>query len=179
MTPPPPPAPPMPRPPAPTPWRTIRDAGPADHAASVHANLQLALETEGKTLDPEVLAAGVSVALADPDRLRYWVADMSGQVVGVAAITREWTDWRNGWIWWLQSVYVWPEHRTQGVFRALYHHIRAQGRRSADVIGLRLYVEDGNTRGRRTYEALGMKPGGYSVYEDLWLDPRRSPPESS
>jgi GNAT superfamily N-acetyltransferase len=156
----------------------IRDARPGDHAAIVHGNSQLALETEGKTLDPDVLAQGVATALADTDRLRYWVAEIDDQIVGHAAITREWSDWRNGWLWWLQSVYVWPEHRAQGVFRALYQHIRSESIRAADVIGLRLYVEEGNLRAQSTYRALGMKPGGYAVYEDLWIDARPQPPES-
>jgi GNAT superfamily N-acetyltransferase len=150
---------------------TIRDAHHGDRAAIVHANAQLALETESKTLDLSVLAAGVAAALAEPDRLRYWVAEIDGRVIGQAAVSREWSDWRNGWIWWLQSVYVWPEHRSQGVFRALFERIRADALRAPDVIGLRLYVEDSNTPAQRVYKALGMNPCGHSVYENLWCDP--------
>ena len=89
--------------------------------------------------------------------------------VGQAAVTREWSDWRKGWIWWFQSVYVAAPFRGRGVFRGLYHHIRDEARSLPDVIGLRLYVEDANQPAQRTYQALGMKPGGYSVYQDLWI----------
>jgi GNAT superfamily N-acetyltransferase len=155
-------APPLPR---------VRPAGPADLAAIVAFNRLLALETESKVLDPATLEAGVAIALADPDRLRYWVAELDGapHPVGQAAVTREWSDWRTGWIWWFQSVYVAAPFRGRGVFRTLYHHIRDEARSLPDVIGLRLYVEDANGPAQKTYLALGMKPGGYSVYEDLWI----------
>jgi GNAT superfamily N-acetyltransferase len=150
---------------------TIRPAGPGDHAIIVEFNRRLALETESKTLDPAILEAGVAIALADPDRLRYWVAEWEGepQPVGQAAVTREWSDWRMGWIWWFQSVYVAAPFRGRGVFRALYQQIRQEARSDPDVIGLRLYVEDANATAQKTYRSLGMKPGGYSVYEDLWI----------
>ena len=149
----------------------IRPAVAADLAAIVEFNRLLALETESKVLDPAILEAGVACALADPDRLRYWVAELDGesQPVGQAAITREWSDWRNGWIWWFQSVYVAAPFRGRGVFRGLYHHIRDEARSLPDVIGLRLYVEDGNHPAHKTYQALGMRPGGYSVYQELWI----------
>ena len=117
----------------------------------------------------------MDAALADPDRrLRYWVAepDPGGRVVGQAAISREWSDWRDGWLWWFQSVYVHPEARGQGVFRALHGHVRALALASPDVIGLRLYVEDANERAQRVYQALGMRPGGYHVYEEIWIGGR-------
>ena len=130
-------------------------------------------------LDPAVLDRGVARALADPDRLRYWVAETrcaeDSRLVGQTAITREWSDWRDGWVWWLQSVYIDADFRGQGIFRALYQHIRDAARAEPDVIGIRLYVENGNLRAQKTYEALGMKPGGYSVLEELWLG--RSPGE--
>ena len=110
--------------------------------------------------------------LADPARLRYWVAEVGspGTVVGQAAITQEWSDWRNGWLWWFQSVYIARPNRGYGIFRALYHHIHQQARDNAEVIGLRLYVENSNQPAQRTYQALGMKPGGYSVFESLFVD---------
>lgn len=149
----------------------VRPAAMDDLPVIVEYNRLLALETESKVLDRDVLKAGVSCALADPDRLRYWVAELDGhsRPVGQAAITREWSDWRRGWIWWFQSVYVAAPFRGRGVFRSLYHHVRAEARSDPDVIGLRLYVEDANEPAHRTYQALGMKPGGYSVYEDLWI----------
>ena len=124
----------------------IREAVPGDLPAIVEFNRLLALETESKVLDPDVLGRGVAQALADPDRIRYWVATIPGspRLAGQAAITREWSDWRNGWIWWFQSVYVAQPFRRQGIFRALYRHIRDEARSRPDVIGLRLYVEDAN-----------------------------------
>jgi GNAT superfamily N-acetyltransferase len=150
----------------------IRDACLADQRVIAEFNRRLALETESKVLDAAVLERGVAQALADPDRIRYWIAAVPGsdQIAGQAAITREWSDWRNGWIWWLQSVYVAEPFRRQGIFRALYRHIHDQARGRLDVIGLRLYVENANHRAHQTYMALGMKPGRYSVYEDLWVE---------
>src|SRR5262249_16676603 len=153
------------------PPRRIRPAEPSDLAVIVEFNRRLACESEAKVLDPEILEAGVAIALADPDRLRYWVAEVDGesQPVGQAAITREWSDWRRGGIWGCQSVYVTASFRRRGVFHSLYEHIRAEARSLPDVIGLRLYVEDTNAPAQRTYRAMGMKPGGYSVYEELWI----------
>ena len=159
----------------PPPRPRVRDALPGDRTAIVEFNARLARETEGKELDRPVLARGVGAALADPDRrLRYWVAELEpgGPVVGQAAISREWSDWRDGWLWWFQSVYVHPEARGKGVFRALHAHVRALALASEDVIGLRLYVEDANERAQRVYQALGMRPGGYRVYEELWIPDR-------
>ncbi len=149
----------------------VRDARPADHAAIVAYNSALALETEHKTLDPAVVSRGVTRALADPARLRYWVAQdtSTGRVIGQAAITREWSDWRDGDIWWLQSVFVDEEHRGRGVFRTLLEAIRSAARSTPGVIGLRLYVEAANHRAQQTYRALGLVPEGYEVYGDLWI----------
>lgn len=148
----------------------IRDARHEDQDTLVELSRQLALETEGKTLDLEILLRGVQSALADPDRLRFWVAEQGGMVVGQSAITREWSDWRNGWVWWLQSVFVKTEARGQGVFRALHQHIQACAKSDPDVIGLRLYVEQDNTSAQATYRNLGFEPGGYLVYEEMWRD---------
>jgi GNAT superfamily N-acetyltransferase len=154
----------------------VRDARPADRDTIVAYNMRLAEETERKVLDPSVLTPGVEAALADPGRLRYWMAEIDGEVVGQAAITREWSDWRNGWLWWLQSVYVRPDARGRGVFRALYRQIRTEAIAAGDVIGLRLYVEDENRAAQSTYQALGMKRGGYHVLEELWIDVQFIPP---
>ncbi len=107
----------------------IRRATPNDADVVVEFNRRLAIETEGKTLDLTVLAAGVAAGLADPTRALYFVAETNGTVIGQAAVTFEWSDWRNGWIWWLQSVYIRLEYRRRGVFRSLYQHIHeiAQG----------------------------------------------------
>ncbi len=153
----------------PAPSITIRPARLDDLDLIVVFNARLALETESKTLDRSVLELGVRAAIAEPERLRYWIAERDGVIAGQAANTREWSDWRNGWIWWLQSVYVAEPHRSAGVFRALYHQIRAEAQAQPDVIGLRLYVEHANARAQDAYTRLGMSPGGYEVFEELWL----------
>jgi GNAT superfamily N-acetyltransferase len=94
-------------------------------------------------------------------------------------VTREWSDWRNGWLWWYQSVYVRPDARRRGVFRALHGHVRDAARTAGDVIGLRLYVEQANDRAQRTYRALGLKPGGYFVLEEIWPERFGASPSGS
>ena len=150
----------------------VRDARPDDLDVIVDFNKRLASETEDIILDRATLERGVRLALADPDRLRYWVAVLNGteEVVGQAAITREWSDWRNGWLWWFQSVYVRPDARGRGVFRALFRQIHADGRDAVNVVGLRLYVEKDNAAAQETYRSLGMKDGHYHVYEEIWPD---------
>lgn len=143
----------------------IRDARPHDRDAIAAHNAAMGLETEGKTLDRETLAQGVAAALADPTKLRYWVAEHHGDVIGQAGVTLEWSDWRNGWIWWIQSVYVHPDHRRAGVFQRLLDAIRETARDQGNVVALRLYVEEANTRAQAAYHALGLHPAGYLVYE--------------
>ena len=152
----------------PIPSPIIRAARAVDVETIVAFNLALAAETESRALDPSILTRGVSAALADPARLRYWVAELDGRLVGQAAVTREWSDWRDGWVWWLQSVYVGPESRRLGVFRALYTQIQTLARADPQVVGLRLYVEAENLRAQQTYRGLGMRPGGYLVFEEMW-----------
>ena len=155
---------------------TIREATPSDRDAIVEFNARLAHESEGKLLDRATLARGVVLALQDRARLAYWVVEVADDpadpdsrwVIGQAGITHEWSDWRAGWIWWFQSVYVHPDYRGQGVFRALYSQIRNLARQTEDVIGLRLYVESANENAQSVYRSLGMTPGGYDVYEELW-----------
>lgn len=145
----------------------IREAGPSDLPAIAEFNRLLAFETEDKVLDPEVLRRGVAIALTVPDRIRYWVAEMpvSLHLAGQAAITREWSDWRNGWIWWIQSVYVRADWRRRGVFRLLYEHLHRAAVADPEVIGIRLYVEHENNAAQRTYLTLGMERTGYLVLE--------------
>jgi ribosomal protein S18 acetylase RimI-like enzyme len=146
------------------PW-TIRQAGPADAPIIVDYNLRLAAETENKALDPARLAAGVAAALASPDRKGpYFVAVEGGDVLGQLQITYEWSDWRNGWFWWIQSVYVHAEARRRGVFRSLYRHVEGLAREQG-VVGIRLYVERDNHAAQRTYRDLGMAPTAYLMLE--------------
>ena len=143
--------------------RVIRPAAPADHATVVAFNAALALETEGKRLDPTTLSAGVAAALADPAKGYYTIAEDDGVVVGQCLVTLEWSDWRNGWFWWIQSVYVLPTARRGGVFRDLYKHLEAAAAARPDVIGIRLYVERDNARAQAAYVSLGL------VEEPYWL----------
>jgi len=144
---------------------SIRRGLPADAAVIAEYNQRLARESEGKSLDGPTLAAGVAAVLADETRGTYYVAEEGGRVVGQLMITLEWSDWRNGWLWWIQSVYVHPDARRLGVFRALYDHAAAEARRRGDVAGLRLYVERDNAAARATYARLGMGETGYLVLE--------------
>lgn len=146
----------------------IRDARPDDWPTIADFNAALAWETEGKRLARPVLEAGVRQALADTNKGRYFMAEAAGQVVGQTLVTYEWSDWRNGWIWWIQSVYVTPAARGQGAYRRLHGHIRDQAIRSGQVRGLRLYVEHANTRAQATYQALGMVDSGYRLFEEDW-----------
>ena len=149
---------------------TIREARGSDAALLVAFNIAMALETEGKALDPELVGRGVRRALADGDRGRYFVSERAGVIVGALLVTREWSDWRDAWFWWIQSVYVQPDQRRGGVFRGLYREVEAQARAAGDVWGLRLYVEGDNRRARQTYEQLGMGHASYELYE-VALDP--------
>ena len=146
----------------------VRDATVADIDAIVTYNQRLAEESEGKTLDPAVLAAGVRRGFNSPAMCRYFVAEADGRVVGTTMLTYELTDWRDGVIWWLQSVFIEPEHRRHGVFRAIYRHIEELARAHPDVRALRLYVHHDNARAMRTYESMGMEKAGYELYEHDW-----------
>ncbi len=158
----------------------IRDAAPADAPTIVEFNRRLAEETEGKALDPATLVLGVCRALERPEMCRYFLAERNEQVVGQTMITYEWSDWRNGVFWWIQSVYVVEEERGHGVFRALYEHIRSVAQSMPDVCGLRLYVEEHNSAALSTYERMGMSPSGHRVYEHDWsaasAPPRKDKP---
>lgn len=148
----------------------IRQANPTDAPAVVEFNRLLALESEGKALDLDVLSRGVAAGLADREKAIYFVAEEEGQPLGQLMLTREWSDWRNGWIWWIQSVYVRQDARRRGIFRALYEHARTQAQADPEVIGLRLYMEKENHTAERTYLALGMEMTSYVVLERCPLE---------
>jgi GNAT superfamily N-acetyltransferase len=143
----------------------IRAATPADAAVIAEFNTLLALQTEARQLDPGRVAAGVAALLADPGKGIYHLAEHEDRIVGQLLITHEWSDWRNGWFWWIQSVFVREGFRGRGVFRALCAHIRRQADERSDVCGLRLYVETDNHPARATYERAGMKRTSYQLYE--------------
>lgn len=144
---------------------TIRRAAAADAEVIAANNRAMALETEGKALDPVVSQRGVAAALADPRKGFYLLAERAGRVVGQLMVTYEWSDWRDGTFWWIQSVYVAPEARRSGVYRVLYDHLLAVARGSAGVCGIRLYVESANARAQETYAALGMQRAHYEIFE--------------
>jgi len=145
---------------------TIREAVAADRDWLAACAITMALETEHKQLDPGTVRAGVAAGIADSAKARYFVAvDGDGAPIGTLMLTREWSDWRNGDWWWIQSVYVVPAWRRRGVFAALYRHAEALARAAPGAVGLRLYVERGNEAARRTYVSLGMVDAGYDILE--------------
>lgn len=144
---------------------SVRAGVPGDGPRLVDWNRRLALESEGLELDATRLGLGVEAALGDVSRGRYFLAERGGEALGGLLVTREWSDWRNGWWWWIQSVYVEPSARRQGVYDALHHHVQALARAAGDVVGIRLYVEHHNERAQRTYARLGMRDSGYRLLE--------------
>ena len=144
---------------------TIRRAEPRDAAVVADFNQRLAWETEHKRLDSEVLARGVSKVFTDPAKGFYLVAESTDAIVGQLMVTYEWSDWRDGWFWWVQSVYVRDDYRRQGVFRSLFLSMVQQAKAAGNVVGVRLYVERENERAQATYAQLGMIDPGYFVRE--------------
>ncbi len=153
---------------------TIRPARLDDLEVIVDFNARLAEESEGRVLPRERLHPGVRAALESPEACAYFIAEHGGRIVGQTMLTYEWSDWRNGRFWWIQSVYVVADARRRGVFRQLYQHIQRLARDSRDCCGLRLYVELHNEVAQRTYQRLGMKESGYLVLEEDWtIDGKR------
>jgi ribosomal protein S18 acetylase RimI-like enzyme len=143
----------------------LREAIASDASVIAEFNAAMAAETEGIALERDRLTAGVRAVLADRSKGFYLVAESQGEVVAQTLITYEWSDWRNGVFWWIQSVYVKPEFRGQGVFTRIYEYVAESARNSGNVCGLRLYVEHENERAQRTYERLGMRRTVYHMYE--------------
>lgn len=144
----------------------IRHAERSDGAAIAEWNAAMAWETEQKRLDPAVLSRGVMAVFDEPRRGFYLVAERDGRAVGCLMVTYEWSDWRNGDFWWIQSVYVAPEARRGGVFRALYADV-ARRAKEVGAVGIRLYVETENHRAQSTYRELGMEQCHYFMYEQM------------
>jgi GNAT superfamily N-acetyltransferase len=134
----------------------VRPATLEDLPVLVEFNRNLAWETEHKKLEDAVLIPGVRAIFSDPSKGFYLVAADESRVVGQLMITYEWSDWRNGWFWWLQSVYVHRDYRRQGIFRTLFQEAESLAKKQANVVGFRLYVERDNERGQSTYNRLGM-----------------------
>ena len=165
----------------------MRQARPSDVAIIAEFNVRMALETEQRRLDPARVHAGVAALLSDPAKGTYFLAearsadsparekispnakaaggDSPCSVAGQLLITYEWSDWRNGNFWWLQSVYVAEPFRGKSVFRTLFSHVQEIAKASKDVCGLRLYMDSHNSSARQTYERLGMKQTSYEIFE--------------
>lgn len=145
----------------------VRPARADDADVIADFNIRMARETEGLALDPATVGRGVRRALADRAKALYFVAELGGRVVGQLMITHEWSDWRDGDVWWVQSVYVAPEARRRGVFAALYRQAERAAREQG-VVGLRLYVDEHNTGAQAVYARLGMRASNYRVMEVMW-----------
>tara|TARA_Y100001933_G_scaffold216303_3_gene223361 strand:- start:521 stop:979 length:459 start_codon:yes stop_codon:yes gene_type:complete len=144
----------------------VRPARPEDAALIVEFNRAMAEESEDKGLDLDVLKRGVDYLLSHPADGFYLMAERDGATAGSLMVTYEWSDWRAGRFWWIQSVYVLPEHRRHGVYRAMHAHVRERAAADPEACGLRLYVEHENTGAMATYRALGMTETHYRLYEE-------------
>lgn len=143
----------------------IRLALPRDAAAIAGFNNAMAMETESRALDEGTVTAGVEAVFSSNDKGFYVVADECGKVVGALMVTYEWSDWRNGFFWWIQSVYVVPEFRRRGIYRSLYEFVSEQARAAGNVYGFRLYVERENSVAQKVYAQLGMGKTDYLMFE--------------
>jgi ribosomal protein S18 acetylase RimI-like enzyme len=144
-----------------------REGTPSDVPVIVDFQLAMARETEELDLDREVCAGGVQAVFDDPSRGRYFLAESDGAVIASLMITYEWSDWRNGNVWWIQSVYVRPEFRQQRVYAGLYAHVQRLVQADDSLRGIRLYVDRRNTRAQSVYTKLGMNGEHYQVFE--WM----------
>ena len=146
----------------------IRDAVREDVPKLVQFNLSIARETEDMQLDEHVLTSGINAVFDDPKRGFYLVAEVDGKAAGSLMVISEWSDWRDGAFWWIQSVYVEPEFRRNGVFRAMYEEVRKRAGNTPRVCGCRLYVERDNAAAQTTYARLGFVETNYKVFEELF-----------
>ena len=143
----------------------IRMGEPKDIATLAENNISMAMETEDKILDKNTISKGVSSIINDRTKGIYWVMEIGGNLVGQLMITYEWSDWRNGTMWWIQSVYVPKMYRRQGIYSSLYENLVNLANSDPDCCGIRLYVEKNNTRAAETYSKLGMVNAGYEIME--------------
>ena len=145
----------------------IRRALSQDTAELAEFNIKMAHETEGIELIPEVITAGVKTMIDNPLMGFYLVVELDNGIQASLMITTEWSDWRNGIFWWIQSVYVRPQYRRQGLYRELYLRVKELAEQEPAVCGFRLYVERDNTAAQTTYESLGMIETEYKMFEEL------------
>lgn len=144
----------------------VRIAEVRDIEIIAELNTAMAWETEQKRLDPATIRRGIRAVLDDSDYGFYVVAEQEDQVVGCLMITYEWSDWRSGRFWWIQSLYVRPDFRRHGVFKRLHDFVKAQAGQHPEVCGLRLYVEQSNHIAQHVYRQIGMTPTTYQMYEE-------------
>ena len=145
----------------------IRQATQEDHKSLVDFQLAMAHETEGIVLHRPTVELGVQAVLNDSAKGNYYVAETNGQVVASLLTTFEWSDWRNGTILWIQSVYVKPAFRRNGVYRKMYAHIKELVKQNNNLNGIRLYADKTNLPAQKTYENLGMNQDHYTMFE--WM----------
>ncbi len=145
----------------------IRTAEPQDIETIVELNMAMAWETEHVNLSQDILTRGIRAVFDDADRGFYVVAESDGRVVGCLLITFEWSDWRCGLFWWIQSLYIRPMFRRQGIFRHLHEFVKVKAVDRCDVCGIRLYVEQSNHVAQRAYEQIGMHARSYRMYEQM------------
>lgn len=145
----------------------IRKAVPADARALAEFNRAIATETENRELMPQVILRGVRAVFEDPSRGFYLVAEVEKELAAALMVTTEWSDWRNGEFWWIQSVYVAPAWRRRGLYRMLHRHLQEMAARDENACGLRLYVELENHAAQKTYASLGMDETRYKMFEQL------------
>jgi ribosomal protein S18 acetylase RimI-like enzyme len=144
----------------------VRRGNKQDAAVIADFNRAMARETEDRELPMDKIYPGVERLMGKPEYGFYIVAEAAGEVVGTLMITTEWSDWRNGLFWWIQSVYVAPTHRRRGIYRHMYRHIQQLASAEPDVCGYRLYVEKDNRIAQQTYQSLGMIETDYLLYEE-------------
>ncbi len=145
----------------------VRRAEPKDVPIIAELNIAMARETESRQLCPVTVTEGIRAVFSNPDYGIYVVAESKGEVVGCLLITFEWSDWRCGLFWWIQSLYVRPVFRRRGVFRQLHDFVKTEALRRPQTCGIRLYVAQSNHVARRAYEEIGMKPTSYRIYEEM------------
>ena len=146
----------------------VRRAKRGDISYIIEFQKQMALETEDLTLDDQKIKKGVEAVFNDPEKGFYVVSTSNSQIVASMMITPEWSDWRNGYFLWIQSLYVIPSFRKQGIFRNMYKHIKQIVVETANYLGLRLYVEGNNNTAIDVYMNVGMKGSHYKMFE--WID---------
>ena len=149
---------------------SVRIGQEKDIETLVKHNIALALETEQKQLSPPIVAQGVKMLIKNPKYGFYTVVEINGEVVGSCMVTYEWSDWRCSLFWWIQSVYVKPGFRRQGIFRKLYEFLKEKASKEQNVCGFRLYVLQSNNTGQYTYAGVGMKETPYKFYEESFED---------